>query len=191
MLTAEELFTVWRADIRRWIRGSRVREDDIDDVEAIIYRDFLKGGWESRVDVDIPPGKRKASHRTWLFHFTRNRARHFLAACSRDPLRLRVEAKAEPFCMESGRIWGERRIVEHKELVELLRAKLAPMPVRSVVEATGQERSLRCVFEHLRSGFNQAEISRILRCSQASICMMVKAIREIAFSMGLKEELDG
>lgn len=190
MLSAEELYEKWRPQIRLWILKHQIRPDDVDDVEAEVYRDFIAKGWPERIDVEVPAGKKKASHRHWLYQFVRHTALHFLGRCSRNPLRLRVGPENEQFLVESNTVTQpESRAIEFGELVTVLQRRLASEPVRSVVEGTSIERSLRIVMGYLIDEWKQAEIARELRCSSASICLMVKAIRKIAGELRLREEL--
>lgn len=173
--TFEDLIADWSGRIEMISRRYGFRGEDLEDIKSLVFMQFYEGRY---FDIYDP---RKAKFSTFMYNFITKRVLQQVSKRTRDPIHAYVPLSIGAISEDGG---GEilldlvniptTRIedkVESTEIIQEIRRALAKLPQRG-------KRNLLALFDMMILDWPRSSMAEELGVSEATICLMIKDLRE-------------
>lgn len=173
-LTYEQLINDWSGRIEMIARRFGFRGEDLEDIKSMIFMQFFQGDYFHIYDP------RKSKFSTFMYNFISRRVLQQVSKRTRDPIASYVPLTTG----SSEEVTGEMIVelievhaprmedrVESTEIIQEIRRSLAKLPQRG-------KRNLLALFDMMILDWPRSSIAEELGVSEATVCLMIKDLRE-------------
>lgn len=172
-LDFEDLVSSWSSRVEMIAKKYAFRGEDLEDIKSMIFEQFYAGDYFKIYDP------RKSKFSTFMYNFITKRVLQQVSKRTRDPLYASVPLAIGPV-QDPGEIVIDlvqaiaprmEDKVESTEIIQEIRKALGELPQRG-------KRNLLALFDMMILDWPRSAIAEVLDVSEATVCLMIKDLRE-------------
>lgn len=169
----EDLIASWSSRVEMIAKKYGFKGEDLEDIKSLIFMQFFAGNYFKIYDP------RKAKFSTFMYNFITKRVLQQVSKRTRDPLYASVPLAIGPLqdpgevILDLVQLVAPRMEdkVESTEIIQEIRKALGELPQRG-------KRNLLALFDMMILDWPRSAMAEVLGVSEATVCLMIKDLRE-------------